>query len=69
MLGADLFDPLAEKESRLVGEDVAYWRAHPELPALISHFMAKGKQEKHRVKNMHDVCTESMNMCNMKCRV
>lgn len=36
-------DPLAASRMALAGEDLKYWLAHPELPALISHFMAKSK--------------------------
>lgn len=35
-------DPPVEASSALAGEDLKYWAAHPELPALVSHFMAKG---------------------------
>lgn len=35
---------LFEVSSALAGEDLKYWAEHPELPALLSHFMAKGDQ-------------------------
>ena len=27
----------------MVADDMAYWSAHPELPGLVAHFMAKGE--------------------------
>lgn len=41
--GASDNDPLGTALSRLEDDNAEYWRLHPELPALISHFMAKGK--------------------------
>lgn len=43
MNGVMEVDPLAEGVAALVGEDFQYWTAHPELPALVSHFIAKGR--------------------------
>lgn len=39
----DDVDPLAAARSALVGEDRAYWAAHPEIPALVSYFLANGE--------------------------
>jgi len=29
----------------MAADDTAYWVAHPELPGLIAHFMAKGEHK------------------------
>lgn len=40
-------DSLDKVLSRLEEDNAVYWMLHPELPALISHFMAKGKPACH----------------------
>lgn len=36
-----LDDPSAAASRTLAADDMAYWCAHPELPGLVAHFMAK----------------------------
>lgn len=38
-----LDDPSAAARRTLAADDMAYWSAHPELPGLVAHFMAKGE--------------------------
>lgn len=45
-MGGDIgtrHDPIAEAKAVLMGEDLRYWAAHPEIPALMSHLIAKGR--------------------------
>lgn len=47
LMGRDIgtqHDPIAETKATLIGEDLRYWAAHPEVPALVSHLMAKGRK-------------------------
>lgn len=42
MNGISYLDDPSAVTRTLAAADVAYWSAHPELPGLIAHFMAKG---------------------------
>lgn len=37
-----------DARSALAGEDREYWSAHPEIPALVSYFLANGESGSER---------------------
>lgn len=42
----DSLESLTAAQNKTAADYLSYWKAHPELQALVTHFMAKGKHEK-----------------------